>query len=499
MTEEKPIRVGVWCAVSSASQAEPDKVSLAEQERAGREFAQSIGGQVVAIYRVPGHSRDIWRWDEAEQKMDAYHRLREDAEAGRLDVLHVLEMSRLGRDPALSQAAASMLERNGAELYNAASPHVIGQRSIGNKFADVIEMVSSQEEQIKRVHRHRSGMRGRVRRGLFPGTPPTGYRLVRNAQGTTIGAEFDEMIDAVRQCTEMYLRGSSWQEIKAVLDESPYAPPRSDVERGWPLISIRNWMGNDAYAGLPTWGGAQPDRPSTRYPALWDEQTYQEILAERERRRVLMPRGDNSPVLGIAFCDRCKSRMHRDWKSHKHGKYLRCGRHAMSTRADLDVSPCHPNYIKERLVLRAIAAYLAPIQELSVLEELMVQGSPDNRTEFRLGEIERSLADYAQQRKRLALALAAGQMQPDIYAEADEQIRLRVEQLQVERSRLSRRRSRRTPPETRLRAIGNAGDLLGSAPKAQPSAQINVLLHRIGVRVYVEEGEIRDVCIFEDT
>ncbi len=80
-TSERPHRVAIWAAVSSAEQATPDKTSLAEQERLGREFAGAIGGQVVRVYCVPGHSRDLVLWAEAEQHMPAYRELRQDMRA----------------------------------------------------------------------------------------------------------------------------------------------------------------------------------------------------------------------------------------------------------------------------------------------------------------------------------------------------------------------------------------------------------------------------------
>ena len=48
------MRVGVWCAVSSRPQAKEEKTSLADQEKAGREFADALDAQVERVYRVPG-------------------------------------------------------------------------------------------------------------------------------------------------------------------------------------------------------------------------------------------------------------------------------------------------------------------------------------------------------------------------------------------------------------------------------------------------------------
>jgi len=48
MDEQKTLwRIGIWCAVSSKAQAGPDKESLPEQERLGRELAAAVGGEVV--------------------------------------------------------------------------------------------------------------------------------------------------------------------------------------------------------------------------------------------------------------------------------------------------------------------------------------------------------------------------------------------------------------------------------------------------------------------
>ena len=428
--------------------------------------------------------------------MPAYRRLREDAEAGRFDVLHCVDVDRLGRDPALSQAVISLVEKSGGEVYSAASPHPVGQRSAGQRYVDAFQMVRAHEEQRIRVRRQRIGMHKRVRRGLFPGVPPTGYRLLRNAQGETVGAEFDEMIGAVRLVTGMFLRGASWSEIKAALDESPYQPPRSRQPTGWKMISIRNLMKNDVYAGRPAWGDAQSEGPSPYYPALWDEDTYQAILRERDRRRTLMPRGNHSPLLGIAICARCGKRMHRSRSNRGDALYLRCGRHAISRRADLDVEPCHPNYIREETCIQAVIDFLGAIPDLDALNEVIVRGAPTGSAETRLQEIEAALSDYGAQRERLGLLVAAGQMQPDIYAATDEQIRAQIDRLYSERTQLARQQVRRTPASVRFRAIDEVRDLLARFERF-PAAQINVLLHEGGVRVLVEAGEIVEVGIYE--
>lgn len=104
-------RVAIWAAVSSKPQAADDKTSLQDQEDLGRQYAEKIGGEVVRIYKVPGHTRDIVFWHEAEAEMEAYRELRQDIEAGNFDTLWVLDLDRLGRDPALSNQVVSLVEK----------------------------------------------------------------------------------------------------------------------------------------------------------------------------------------------------------------------------------------------------------------------------------------------------------------------------------------------------------------------------------------------------
>jgi len=70
---------------------------------------------------------------------------------------------RLGRDPALSNQAISLVEKSGAEVYLASAPHPIGQSSIGQRYIHAIQAVRAQEDQRRRVEYHARGTRARVR------------------------------------------------------------------------------------------------------------------------------------------------------------------------------------------------------------------------------------------------------------------------------------------------------------------------------------------------
>ena len=48
MGSTSPLRIAIWCAVSSKPQAADDKTSLQDQEAAGRKFAAALGAQAGA-------------------------------------------------------------------------------------------------------------------------------------------------------------------------------------------------------------------------------------------------------------------------------------------------------------------------------------------------------------------------------------------------------------------------------------------------------------------
>ena len=114
-----------------------------------------------------------------------------------------------------------------------------------------------------------------------------------------------------------------------------------------------------------------------------------------------------------------------------------------------------------------------------------------------LNEINGALDEYATQRKRLALALAAGQMEGRMYSEADGEILSRVSQLQAERSQLVRRQVQRVAPDVRLRSLNAVRELLRRGMETADPQMVNVLLHEAGVRIHVEDGEVTKVGLYE--
>jgi hypothetical protein len=93
------LRIALFASVSTPQQARDDKDSLPSQLRDGQAWAEAVSGQVVATYRMPGHSRKYIFYQDIEKAVPAYRELREDCEAGAFDVLWCRARDRQDRSP----------------------------------------------------------------------------------------------------------------------------------------------------------------------------------------------------------------------------------------------------------------------------------------------------------------------------------------------------------------------------------------------------------------
>jgi len=484
---DRPLRVALWCAVSSRPQASDDKTSLDDQRIAGEQFAAAVNGNVVTRYNVPGHSRDFVLWQDAEAAIPAYRDLRADCDRRAFDVLHAVDADRLGRTAALIHQVIGLVEAAGAEVYLASSPHTVGQATIAQRYVSAIQAVRAEEDQTIRVARHERGMRGRVRRGLHAGTWPYGYTVVRDAAGACIGAELvPEEAATVRHITRLFLAGASYREIAQALNDGGF-PTRDDATE-WYGTKVRRMMFNDTYAGFPKWRKARPDDVSTKYTSLWDTSTFAAIVDERRNR-------GNRPfhataLLDVALCRRCGGRMTRQVLELAGGPvcYLRCGIHAHD-------GSCHPNHVLESIVQDALTAFLADaFADADRVQRLaMSQTGPRTELEAALPSLDARLEDIAQRRQRLALALAAGHLDPQMYRQTDDALLDELDGVNAARQSVEAQLEAVPSVEQQVVTMTRLVEALDSLWE-MPPRQAAAMLQAVRVRVLCEDGQVLRVA-----
>jgi site-specific DNA recombinase len=380
---DMPPRIAIWCAVSSKPQAAEDKESLRDQERTGRDYAAKVGGRVVAVYRVPGHSRDIVFWSDAERSMEAYRRLREDAEGDGFDTLWALDADRLGRDPALSRQVVSLIVKSGKSLWVELGGYLIDDDATAAEYLFGIQSVRAREDQKRREYHHHFGMKARVEHGLPATNWPHGYQGVRDDRGRTVAGDFvPSEIGAVKLATELFLAGEGYRSIAVALNNSPWRP-RSGGR--WAYQTVHKIVHNDVYAGYVRCGEYHSAEPSDKFPALWDADMYRAIQRERVRRR----RGGSPPASrasGVVFCRRCGRAMGSALvKTKVPYRIFRCTTYGYE---EYTGRVCHSNVIRESVVLEALEqAIAAVLQQPGGIDEVL-----DRATQER-GPLEQAIAD----------------------------------------------------------------------------------------------------------
>lgn len=209
------MRVVIWKAVSRPEQAETDKISLSEQERAGREWAAQHGGEVVAVLTIPGESRSdsdvITIFEEfAAKEIFAYHDLRKMwQEPRQFDVLFCYHDSRLGRSESLFAYVVTNVMRSGAKIYS----HLGGWYVPDNyqlKMAIGMINVSSEMQRLQSVGW--AAKQAKAPEGeLVHGPPPWGYLVTRNEKGRTIRMVPDESKRVIIEAAaRLLIDGVSW-------------------------------------------------------------------------------------------------------------------------------------------------------------------------------------------------------------------------------------------------------------------------------------------------
>jgi DNA invertase Pin-like site-specific DNA recombinase len=284
--------------------------SLADQERACREFAQRAGLKLLKVYRDEGRSAFK---DDIKHRPQFAAMLT--AAAGRaFGAVVVYKLDRFARRARIFHTCRWQLEQAGVQLLSATEPNetsAAGRLSSG-MLAEFAEFYSAQlSERIK------GAAASKAARGLWVGGAPFGYDLVNrqlapNALRLWVVAIF-----------VAYDLGATTTTIAAGLNAAGVQLGRG---KPWTKDSVLMVLRNHAYIGraggraLAAYEAAHEHLVSTE---LW--QRVQDTLGTR-RKRPTGPRKPSTlePLSYEPRCALCGSKMHR----HRQPKvmYFRCYR-----------------------------------------------------------------------------------------------------------------------------------------------------------------------------
>lgn len=418
--QNPPSRAVIWAAVSTPPQAK--KVSIDDQLSQGRAHAAKHGLSIVEELIVPGESRSIVLFEDAARKISAYARLKELIDAKAFDVLIFYNRGRLGRIAALSMAVVALCEQASILPYNleAPPPSLEHKPSASDRMVGAISSVTEQEEVIRLVARHASGMVGRISKGQFAGIVPFGWKVTRYHEGG-YDVEINETeASVIRQIFAMYLdQRFGVRQIAEALNE-----------QGAPSVNGEPWTRNKVssvfriakrYAGVNQYNqrskhGAALVEAQGQWPAIIDQETLNAILAERAYRKGNRRSSLNPYRLsGLCWCAICGQRMRfthsiikgREWS------YIRCS------------STAHPFHsINEQSVMDALNDYIESLQATADLSSLVVPRQSEDIAP-QIERLESQLVKSKADLKRADTAYVNGVMDYERYLEQIDAIKRR--------------------------------------------------------------------------
>jgi len=320
----KPPAGAIYIRVSTDEQATLGRASLPLQRAACRELAERDGIPVIVEFEDTKTGRTLDRPGLRDLLADL----------PRLSHVYALDATRLGRRRGVSQAIRDALAEAGVTLRlvygDTSGADVEGAvllESVGDGLAEL--------EVMRLARRTQSGRIARTRKGLHSGTPPYGWRIVRNDKGQSTGAVFDEEARPFYTDLEgLVLSGISWREVGRRMAALGYRSPRTG--RPWPTWTLGQlvanpWNRGEARFGFKKRGGlrtvAAPGEviAAAGHPPLWKDP--EAVASELARRAGLKGRArwQRHRLSGLLRCGGCRRRLsgHRNKTSVRY----RCPTH----------------------------------------------------------------------------------------------------------------------------------------------------------------------------
>lgn len=324
----------VYCLYRVSDRGQVEKNDIPMQKISCRTFAQERGWEIVREFSEKGVSG----YKLTMQERDAIMEIREDALAGKLDILLVYMFDRIGRRDDETPFVVEWLVRHGISVWSVCE----GEQRFDNhvdKLTNYIRYWQAAGESEKISERTRTRIRQLTEEGAFTGgVCPYGYEFVR---GSRLNKKNQPMND-LRICEPeaevlriMYDKakreGLGSARIANFLNAQGFTTRKG---KRWNQASIQSMLRNQLYLGYLRKGGVRsPYMPELQ---IIDDETFwrvQEIREARMKARkentISMPLHTRSKVLlsGFVYCAHCGARLnmttHRKEYRRKDGSLYR--------------------------------------------------------------------------------------------------------------------------------------------------------------------------------
>lgn len=505
-------RAVIWCAVSSKVQASDDKISLAYQEEQARAWCAANGYDVVAVLRVPGHSRresDVLTLFEDYDALGitAYRDLRHLWQTRGLDALVAYSPDRLGRAQTLVSYVIENVVQAGVVV------HMLQGGTIDRanyRMAIAFAGAAAAGEIDRLIARSIEARKALVKAGgRGSGAIPFWYTPVRDNGGRLITIRFNEAYRALFDLiADMLIAGEPYLQISNEVTRRGYRNNSgglytpSDIRR---LVLMPVSWGHAGYnvdirKQVARWqreqGEPVPAHVIMTYHAHEPAYTGARaaaVLAELHRRETITGRVRQSAwYRGIAVCGCCKYPMIRERSFYQDREYLYaiCGTRKARRTANVRPECTNPQRLSEDLMRRYIDALLTELKTNSTVILTPNENAESDaleRLRQQIAHADRRINELL--RQSIDMGLVAPAAVPDIQREI-QRLALEREHLQSDAQALEQQHARATQRGHQradaVRSILNNADFW-----SEPEMTINRKLHLLfgDYRLHCLDGE----------
>ncbi len=334
-------------------------------------------GRVYGIYTDDNVSGSAF-------EREGLDRLKQDISAGRIDLVLLKDLSRLGRNNAKTLQMIDYLEERGVRLLTADGRY---DSLLDNDTVGIETWVN--ERYVRDISRKiRSCLHLKIQRGEYVGRAPFGYKKSGSEKNKLVIDEAEAYI--VRIIYGLYMSGSGYSSISKYLEERGYCAPKGER---WNRITVRRILCSRVYIGDTVQGVSEKvsfkSKKTRRLPkenwvitqgtheAIIDREAYEEVQRLRNSRNSSkISRNKGRHILnGILACGDCGSTMYA--RKRKNGTAYVCGNYCRNGRG-----ACTSHFIYEEEIVPHICRELAGLFEhseeiLELQERIITKGSDD--------------------------------------------------------------------------------------------------------------------------
>ena len=294
-------------------------------------------------------------------------KLKEDVEKGRVNLVLLKDLSRLGRNNAKTLLFLDYLEEYGVRILTFDGRY----DSLNDNDTVGIETWAN-ERYIKDISRKiRASLKYKISKGDYIGNAPFGYKKSTKEKNRLCPDE--ESAEIVRLIYRLYRKGYGYSSIARMLNERGcHAPGGGDV---WSSIAVKRITGNRVYTGDTVQGVSEKisfKSKKTRRLAAADwiitENTHEAVVSREEfsevqrlrelRKKGMAPHKDKLHVFrDLLECGLCGSRMYARNKKNGQTFYICSKYYKYGCKA------CSSHFVYESQMLDAVIAEIKKLAE----------------------------------------------------------------------------------------------------------------------------------------